>query len=188
MTRVPRLALLPLLAAAALLAARPAAAQLTLEARAGFSVGNDEAAASRLEPRPRPAVSLGAEYAATRTLSVYAGVSRAAFGCEEGFCTDRDVSFSSTGADAGLRLHLPHLPWLRAGVLYHTLSTTTRAGPDPGESSSGQGFGYEVGAGVTIPLLRRVRLLPGLGYRTHSAASGDQVSIVSAEMGIAFRM
>jgi hypothetical protein len=188
MIRIPRLALLVLLASPALLAARPAAAQLTIEARGGFSVGNDEAAASRLEPRPRPAVSLGAEYEATRLLSVYAGLSRAAFGCEEGFCTRRDVSFASSGADAGLRLHLPRLPWLRAGVLYHTLTATTRAGPDPGASSSGQGFGYEVGAGGTIPLMRRVRLLPGVSYRTHSAEAGDHVSIVSAELGVAFRL
>jgi hypothetical protein len=188
MIRIAPPALLPLLAAVALLAARPAAAQFTLEARAGFSVGNDEAAASRLEPRPRPAVSLGAEYAATRLLSVYAGVSRAAFGCEEGFCTRRDVSFASTGAEAGVRLHPPRLPWLRAGVLYHTLTATTRAGPAPGESAAGRGFGYEVGAGVTVPVLRRVRLLPGLSYRTHSAASGDHVSLVTAELGIALRM
>jgi hypothetical protein len=188
MTRTARRALLLLLAAPALLAARPAAAQLSIEARGGLSVGNDEAAASRLEPRPRPAVSLGAEYEATRLLSVYAGVSRAAFGCQEGFCTRRDISFASTGADAGLRLHLPRLPWLRAGLLYHTLTATTRAGPAAGEASAGRGFGYEVGAGGTIPLLPRVRLLPGLGYRTHSAASGDHVSIVSAELGVAFRL
>lgn len=185
------LALLSLLALPALLLSRPAAAQVTLVARGGLSIGNDEAAASRLEPRPRPAFSLGAEYAATRVLSAYAGFSRAAFGCEEGFCTDREVSFASSGADAGLRLHLPRLPWVRAGVLYHTLTTTTAAGPAPGEFSSGKGFGYEVGTGITIPLLRRARLLPGLSYRSHSAASAgssDHVSIVGAELGIAFRM
>lgn len=185
------LALLSLLALPTLLLARPAAAQLTLVASGGFSVGNDEAAASRLEPRPQAAFSLGAEYPVTRVLSAYAGVSRAAFRCREGFCTDREVSFASAGADAGLRLHLPRLPWLRAGVLYHTLTTTTHAGPAPGEFSSGKGFGYEVGAGITLPLLPRVRLLPGLDYRSHSAASdgsSDHVSIVAAELGIAFRM
>jgi hypothetical protein len=183
-----RIRTLALLALPALLAARPAAAQLTIEARGGFSIGNDEAAASRLEPRPRPAVSLVVEYPATRLLSAYAGFSRAAFGCEEGFCTDRDVSFASSGVDAGVRLHLPRLPWLRAGVLYHSLTTTTHAGPAPGESSSGKGFGYELGAGFTIPVVRGVRLLPGLAYRTHSAESGDHVSIAAAELGVAFRM
>ena len=125
------LAILALLALPALLLARPATAQLTLVAGGGFSVGNDEAAASRLEPRPQASFSLDAEYPATRVLSAYAGVSRAAFGCREGFCTDREVSFASAGADAGLRLHLPRLPWLRAGVLYHTLTTTTRSGRAP---------------------------------------------------------
>ena len=47
---------------------------------------------------------------------------------------------------------------------------------------------FLTGAGFTIPVVRGVRLLPGLAYRTHSAESGDHVSIAAAELGVVFRM
>jgi hypothetical protein len=184
-------ALLLLLLTIALAGNRPAAAQIAIEVRGGASIGNDRAAASRLERLPGLALSIGAEYPVTRRVSAYAGLSRTGFGCEEGFCTGRQVSFESSGAELGVGLRLPHLPWLRAGMIYHELTTKVEAGADPGSYSSGHGAGYEVGTGFTIPITRRLRVLPGVGYRTHAAATGgasDRVSIVAAEIGVSYRM
>jgi hypothetical protein len=165
--------------------ATPAAAQLSVEIRGGGAIGNHAPAAAGLETVAGLALSAAVEMSPVRFASLYAGYTRASFGCEEGFCTGRDVTFTSSGFGAGARLHLPRLPWVRAGVLYHALDTRA----DGGEHTADPGLGYELGAGATVPLSPRIRLLPGLVYRRHGTTTDgvgdtDTTSLLSAEVGL----
>jgi opacity protein-like surface antigen len=176
-----------LLVCAGLAATVPAFAQVSLELRAGGAVGNASPAVSGLGSEPGLALGVGAEVHAVGPVSVYAGYSRAGFGCERGFCAGQDVTFTSHGMAAGVRLHPGSVPWIRAGVLYHGLDTRSPAGSESG----GAALGYEAGAGLTFALGRRLQVLPGVTYRRHDATSGDvdgHAALLSGEIGFRYRL
>jgi opacity protein-like surface antigen len=174
-------------AAAALTAAAPLAAQLSLEVRGGAAVGNASQSLSGLDMAPRPAFGAGFSLPVRGPATAYAAYTRSAFGCEEGFCIDRDVTFVSHGVSAGVRLEHGQLPYLQAGLLYHALDTRARTGGDSGEA----GIGYELGVGYAVPLTPRIAVTPALTYRRHDAVSGGvdgYAALVTGEIGVRFRL
>lgn len=183
------------LSAAALLAG-PARAQvpglrmdgLRVEVRAGASAGNYAGAASEFEVLPRAAWGASVAYEAIDRLAVYVGYSRAGFGCRTGFCTGREVEFTSQGLDAGVRFALPVVPaagpWVSAGIVHRTLRTDAEGATDADDAS---GWGFSAGAGVEVPLGRRLSVTPGVRYVRHGAGDDDAAMVV-ADVGLRIRM
>ena len=161
------------------LGAGPTAAQLSVEVRGGGAIGNHLPAASGLEPIPGPAFSVGLEYRVHPLASAYAAFSRAAFGCEQGFCTGREVTFTTSGPGAGIRVHAPRFPWVRLGAVRYG----TGVDADGTSESVDPSVGYEAGVGVSVPLTGRLRLLPGLYLR--SQAGDMRTTLLGADIGLA---
>lgn len=176
------------LSAAAVLAA-PAQAQLdrlSLEVRGGAAAGNYARAASDFELLPQPSFGAALAYAATDRVSVYAGYSRNSFGCQTGFCEDRDVTFTSHGIDAGVRLGLPVVagPWVSAGIVRHSLEADSNGTPTMNDS----GVGFSAGAGAELRLGRRLSVTPGVRYVRYGAAGDDGVAMLVGDLGLRIRM
>ena len=88
-------------------------------------------------------------------LGFYAGYDHFDFDCDESSCASGG-KYELEGVSAGVRLAVPLIPlikpWVKAGVTYHEIKAT------PGSASSLSAFsterspGYELGAGVDIPV------------------------------------
>ena len=82
----------------------------------------------------------------------YASYDHIKFGCKSEAC-DASGKYELTGYAAGVRASVPLFPlirpWAKAGVTYNEL--TGNAGSV--SVSTGKGIGYEVGAGVDIPIM-----------------------------------
>ena len=76
----------------AALAHAPAAGQTHAELRGGLTVGNHTATLAGLDIAPALSFEALLIQQVTPRLSVYGGYLRTAFGCEEGFCLDRDLT------------------------------------------------------------------------------------------------
>lgn len=177
--------------AAAVVTAAPAQAQLrglAVEVRGGAAAGNYAAAASDFELLPRPSFGAALSYAATDRVAVYAGYSRNSFGCETGFCAGRDVSFTSQGVEAGVRLSLPVVagPWVSAGIVSHSLEADSD-GPAAGADDA-SGVGFSAGGGVELRLGRRLSVTPGVRYVRYGAADDDGVAMLVGDVGLRIRM
>lgn len=85
-------------------------------------------------------------------IGLYAGYDRIHFGCQSGECATSG-EYDLTGISAGVRVSVPLLPllkpWAKAGVTYNEMKGTV-AGTSV---TTGKSPGYEVGAGVDIPIL-----------------------------------
>ena len=176
--------ILPLLMAlAAASTAGDLAAQLSVEFRGGAAIGNHAPAAAGLETLPGPSVSASADFQFAYGLGVYALATYGSFQCEEGFCTGQTLTITSTGFGGGIRLQPHRLVWARAGALHHGADVETPGGilsVDPT-------LGYDLGAGLTVPLGDRVHLVTAVSYRSHPDAS-DRTSVLSGEAGIRIRL
>jgi outer membrane autotransporter protein len=175
------------LAVALAVAASPAAAQrgIAVEVRGGAGVGNYAGAGAEFELAPQPSFGAAVSYALRPAVEVYAGYSRTEFGCDGGFCAGRGMTFTSSGVDAGVRLSLPvaAAPWVRLGVVSHTLDFASSSGePRSGESSSGVGF--EAGGGVEARLGSRLSVTPGVRYARYG---DDTVAMVVGDVGMRIR-
>jgi hypothetical protein len=163
-------------------------AGLSAEVRAGAAAGNYAGAASELEVLPRAAWGASVSYRATGRVAVYVEYSRAAFGCESGFCAGREVDFTSDGFGGGVRYALPVAPaagpWVSAGIVRHTLRTDAEGATDADDAS---GWGLSAGAGVEVPLGPRLSLAPGVRYVRHGAGD-DGVAMVVGDVGLRIRM
>jgi len=83
---------------------------------------------------------------------LYAGYDHIQFGCQSGAC-GTSGKYELTGYSAGVRASVPLLPllrpWAKAGITYNEMK-----GSINGTSvSTGKSPGYEIGAGVDIPIL-----------------------------------
>ena len=160
--------------------------RLGLELRGGVAVGNYTDSDAGLDLAPRPSFGATVEVVATESLAGYLAFDRSSFGCTEGICTNRDLTFTSQGFAAGVRWS-SGLPWVRAGALYHTLDVR---GAGAGESPDA-GVGFEVAAGVDLPLWQAARIRPGVVYRRHQAGSDGveaHVALLAVEVGVAVRL
>jgi opacity protein-like surface antigen len=85
-------------------------------------------------------------------VGLYAGYDRIRFGCQSGECSTSG-KYELTGYSAGIRVSVPLLPllrpWAKAGVTYNEMKGSVN-----GVSvTTGKSPGYELGAGVDIPIL-----------------------------------
>jgi hypothetical protein len=95
-----------------------------------------------------------------RGVGIYGGYGNTRFGLEESRANAIDAGF-----EAGVTAALPgaYSPWVGAGVVLHELELE-----DAGVSVEGEADpGFEVRAGVAVPIGRRARLTPGVGYRRY---------------------
>lgn len=111
-------------------------------------------------------------------IGLYGGYDRIHFDCTSASCATSG-KYELTGVSAGFRVSVPLLPlvkpWAKAGVTYNELKTSVNGTA----MSTGRRPGYEVGAGVDIPVLlgffsltpqiRRVRQKLSLGGSRKSA-------------------
>jgi hypothetical protein len=85
-------------------------------------------------------------------VGLYAGYDRIQFGCQSGECSTSG-KYELTGISAGVRVSVPLLPllrpWAKAGITYNEMKGTANGIA----VTTGKGPGYELGAGVDIPIL-----------------------------------
>ena len=109
----------------------------------------------------------------------YASYDRINFGCASGGACGTSGKYKLSGVAGGVRIGVPLIPmikpWAKAGITYNEITRTLNGAT----SSTGKSPGYEVGAGVDIPVLfgffsltpqvRRVRQKLSLGGSKRSA-------------------
>jgi hypothetical protein len=173
----------------------PPPGRLAVELRGGAAIGEVAAAASGPQWRPGAAWRVGAAYAVLDMVGVYAGYGSNAFGCADGFCQGRDVTFTSRGADAGVELRR-QWAWLRGGVVRHELRSQWQSPTGPQAEAAPAAVGWQLGAGATLPLKglapfgAAVELAPGVRYSAHGGAAawaGDGnagVGFITADVGV----
>jgi opacity protein-like surface antigen len=175
-----------LLALASLAAAPRAHAQIAVELRGGAAVGAYQATTAGLQTVPGPAFGATLGYSIRPKLELFAGYSRATFGCSEGFCENVEPTFTASGAEAGVRVELPARIWVRGALAMQSLG----ADSDGGDDTSDAGVGLKVGAGLGFPLGRRISVTPGVEYTrftTNLDDGDDGVGVLTAGLGLRFR-
>ena len=163
--------------------------QSGVEVRAGASIGSHSASAAALDVIPKPSFDLVVKTEVIPTLSAFGGYYRTAFGCEEGFCTKRDLSVVGNHVALGAEWvpRLPQLlfqPWLRAGFLFGTTEVGTEGDPPSA------GMGADVGVGLQIAM-GRVLVLPGASYRyltANTESSTAEAVALSFHVGLGIRL
>lgn len=105
-------------------------------------------------------------YPVSPRFSVYGGVGRELFGCEQ--CDGND-KLRTTGLEAGVKLLFLRegsvLPWVKVGAIYH--KATIRI--DGVQGDSDWGLGFQAAAGADIPLGEVLSFAPALRYQTYTA-------------------
>jgi hypothetical protein len=181
MSRVPVCLMAVVLGA--VLVHSPAAGQTHAEFRGGISVGSHTATAAGFDVVPRFSYEALIMRRITPRFSAYGGYVGTAFGCEEGFCTDRELTVTgSHGVLGGEARAGPS--WLRLGLLLGVTEVGTE-----GESAD-LGAGFHAGLGFTFGS-DRVSLIPGLSYRWFSAntsSSSDHAVAVTLDLGVGIRL
>ncbi|MDO9554268.1 outer membrane beta-barrel protein [Rhodonellum sp.] len=140
----------------------------SVEFRPGFNLPTSDAADGDLKN------GFGLEgtvaYRFLPNLSAYAGWSWNRFGSKESFA-GTDLDFEETGYTYGLQFLYPlgaseTSLLLRAGGLWNHVEIED----DDGNTlfDTGHGFGWQVEAGLSIPLAERFRLQPSVRYRSFS--------------------
>lgn len=174
---------------AAALAHAPAAAQtgqaqtgqMQAELRGGITVGNHTAHYSGLDIVPGLSLDVVVRRQIHSSFALYGGYFRTAFGCEEGYCEDRDPKISVVGNHGVLGVEWnARKPWVRGGIMFGS----TRAGELGDDPSPGMGFHMAMGLTVGTG---KFRFLPGLSYRWMSATQGDsEVHAVALAVDLGF--
>jgi hypothetical protein len=167
----------------ALLIHGPAAGQTDLELRGGLAVGSHTGTAAGLDFAPALSYQALVLRQMKPGLSLYGGYVRTAFGCEEGFCVDRDLTVGGNHVTLGVEMRRGS-PWLRLGLLVGSTEVGTE-----GESPNA-GIGIHAGAGFAVGS-GRVRFLPGVSYRWLSAntpSTSDHAVALALDLGVRVRL
>ena len=161
----------------------PAAGQTHAELRTGLTVGNHTATAAGLDLVPKLSFEALVLRQLSPRFSAYGGFARTAFGCEEGFCTDRDLTVTGNHGVLGGEAR-ERGAWLRLGLLFGSMKVGSEGeADDPGP-------GIHAGAGYTFDS-GRLSFTPGLSYRWMSASTaiGSAHAVaLSAEVGVRIRV
>ncbi len=182
-------------AVALLLAAAPLQAQSrwSLEFRGNAAMPTTELAGDELSTGVGFEGNVG--FHLYQHMSLYAGWDWTHFNAEQSFAGP-DMDFEETGYVFGLRWEHPFTgevgnglaSWIRAGATVKHIEVEDDEGEIIGDS--GHGLGWEVGAGLSVPLGSSWRLTPGLRYKSLSrdlevgSANADwDVSDVTFELG-----
>ena len=168
---------------AALLVHGTAGAQTQAEVRGGLTVGSHSASAAALDIAPAVSFDVVLKQQVTPSIAVFGGFFRTAFGCEEGFCKERNLTVVGNHGALGAEWGTDRA-WLRAGALFGS----TRVGTE-GESAK-PGIGAHAAAGLNIGI-GRLRFLPGVSYRWMSAmtaTSSDHAIALALDLGFGIRL
>ncbi len=104
-------------------------------------------------------------------ISYVAGFSEHRFGCEMGRCGEA-VDFVSTSWDLGIRVNLRAsgiVPWVSLGATAALFDARVDTVNGVEREGSERGWGYEVGAGVLVPIGGPFALNPGVRYARSDA-------------------
>ncbi len=127
-----------------------------------------------------------ASLAVTPSLGLYAGYTYTSFDFDRKSAGLPEGSYNVQGVDGGLIFSAPTItrtaPYLRLGGVYYR-----------GESSNGllegdSKFGYQLGAGFDYQLGLHASLTPELRYTTISRSSDIDISYVTLDAGLKFRL
>ena len=169
--------------AGAALAPASVSAQLHAEVRGGLTVGSHSASAAALDIAPAMSFDVVVKRQMMPSLAIFGGFFRTSFGCEEGFCRDRDIMVVGNHGALGAEWS-GGVPWVRAGLLFGT----TEAGTEGEAPEAGMGFhaaaGLSVGSG-------RFRFLPGVSYRwlsASTASTSDRAVALTLDLGFGIRI
>jgi len=120
---------------------------------------------------------------ASPNLSIYGGYGRDMFGREGG---DDDDNYNSQGFEAGAKLMAAReggiIPWLRGGLTLHKL-TIEDGGAD---IESDRNLGFQIGAGVDIPLGDVLTFSPGVRYQNYDAEFDAVVDALDTNAGVSY--
>jgi hypothetical protein len=165
---------------------------LSVEVRAGLGVPVSDFAEDN-----SAGVGLGGTlvYRMAPMVDLYAGYSWQQFG--EQVDWDETFQWSSSGFAAGARLHVLDMtgirPWIGAGVIAKKLSLRFTweddewEGPSSGTvtETTDYSFGFEVEAGLDLPVGSRLALTPAVGFRRYTPGQLEWVvSYVSVQLGV----
>lgn len=172
-----------LLSIVAVLPPSTAGAQLQTELRTGLTVGSHSGTAAALDFAPAWSFDLVVRQQMWSRVALFGGYYRTAFGCEEGYCKDQNVTVvgnhGAVGAEWG-----SGGPFLRLGVLFGA----TNAGSEGATPDLGVGL---LGAAGLIVGSGRVRFMPGVSYRWMTASSeldSDRAIALALDVGVAVRL
>lgn len=161
---------LMLIAPARLAAQLPGA--LSVEARLGgaFATGEFSNPGQALEAGSGYFGSVSGRLGLLPNLSVYVGYERAQMGCDACIATQLDDVLVDDGFGAGAIMDLPLgppglSPWVRAGLVRRQLKMSG----DGETMASKPGIGFDLGAGITLPLTGPFQITPGLRYVRYPA-------------------
>lgn len=160
-----------------------AGAQMQAEVRGGLTVGSHSASAAALDIAPAISFDVVLKRQMTTSIAVFGGFFRTAFGCEEGFCKERNLTVVGSHGALGAEWGTANT-WLRAGALFGS----TRVGSE-GESPD-PGIGVHTAAGLNIGI-GRLRFLPGVSYRWMSATTAttsDHAIALALDLGFGIRI
>jgi hypothetical protein len=168
--KTARSALLTLLGAA--LISMPVQAQgiyLGLRGGGAFPTGdfsNSEASSTTTIDAAKSGFGYGLDAGLSLGLiGIYAGFDHINFDCESSTC-NADGKYRLQGVTAGIRLRLPGSafvhPWVKGGVTFNELKGGY--GSSSQELTTDRNPGYEIGAGLDIPILRVFSLYPQARY------------------------
>jgi opacity protein-like surface antigen len=129
-------------------------------------------------------------------LGFYAGYDRIDFGCDATVCGSSG-KYRLTGVSAGVRLGVPLIPivkpWVKAGVTFNEINGTN-TGTNATKIATDRNPGYELGAGIDIPVLVLFSLTPQVRYvgqkldlKGLSVGSKTNVSYYTFDLGLRAR-
>lgn len=99
-------------------------------------------------------------------LGFYAGYDHIDFECETAACSSNG-KYKLEGVSAGVRLGVPLVPivkpWVKAGVTFNEINGTN-TGTNATKITTDRTPGYEVGAGLDIPILMLFSITPQVRY------------------------
>jgi opacity protein-like surface antigen len=123
-------------------------------------------------------------------LGLYGSYDRMQFGCASGACSTSG-KYELNGYAAGVRASVPLLPlikpWAKAGITYNEMKQKLSASSSAPSVSTGKKPGYEVGAGVDIPILMGFfSLSPQVRY-IRQKFSGKSADYYTFDIGLKLR-
>lgn len=203
-----------LLAAPAAGAQTPSPFGLELRVRAAFPTGDfgDEGSDGE-QVTTGWGATLAGMFHVTPMFSVYAGYSHTLFGTDLGELGDAleeagfdegGVDISDAGFDAGVRATFPALAggaFVRGGLVFHRvglelsdeLEEELEGFLDPDDFDSELSLGWQVGAGLLLPLGPRLSASIGAAYTAYEPqyededTSAEDLTYASVEVGLEFR-
>ncbi len=198
-------AIYPTISAAIVCAAAPVHAQLVyggVRAGAGVPSGTFAEVATTTSTDgalrgAKPGVGYGLDAGVSLgPIGLYGGYDRIDFECQAAACNSNG-KYRLSGVSAGVRLGVPLIPivkpWVKAGVTFNEINGTA-SGTGVTKIATERTPGYELGAGIDIPILVLFSITPQVRYvgqrldlKGLSAGSKSNVSYYTFDIGLRAR-